>query len=665
MTVLNRIKPTLLIGVALVTGIAPALIPGSSTAGPMRDRLTSLGSIAGPIRDRLTSPGSIAGPIAANAQAVIQTGSPNKTILGTLTTTGAKADGWAAVFGCQAGWSGTSNINYRAGSDIANLVAVRADASGNVCVLSSQQTHVIFDQTAEIDNMATGTGRVLDTRSLGKSQPNVPIVVHTELPDRTIVGNVTVVTPDGAGFLALYPCVDGWTGTSNLNFSPNQTVANAFFARTDKNGDLCVRTSSRTDVIVDLSAQFASDSSNARRLLDTRAQGRIAANTLVAVATGRANATIVGNLTVTGATSAGYGSVVGCPAGWPNVSPPTIDTSNINFSTGDVAALFVARTDDKGQLCVRTSAAAHVIVDETMSPSFSVHVANRVLDTRVTKPGDVPLLGGCKMFPSDNAWNQRIDSLPVHPSSGTWVNTMGPTRRLHPDFGGPYGIPFLVVPADQPLVPVTFTAYGDESDPGPYPIPLTAPIEGGNASSGDRHVLVLQSGSCKLFEMGRAFPRATRWDAEVGAVFDLSSNALRPLRWTSADAAGLPMIAGLVRFEDIVDGALRHAVRFTSQCTQRGFIYPATHQAGVTNVACPPMGARFRLKATFDTSSFSGQSRIILDGLKSYGMIVADNGSNWFLTGSEDSRWNVNDLEQLKSIPGSAFEVVDTGPIRS
>jgi hypothetical protein len=267
------------------------------------------------------------------------------------------------------------------------------------------------------------------------------------------------------------------------------------------------------------------------------------------------------------------------------------------------------------------------------------------------------------MFPAENAWNQRVDKLDRNPLSDTWVGSMGPSRWLHPDFGGPYGIPFLVVPATQAKVPITFTAYGAESDPGPYPIPLNAPIEGGATADGDRHVLVVQSGSCMLYEMYRAFPSANGWNADSGAVFNLSSNALRPNGWTSADAAGLPITAGLVRFEDIATGSLTHAVRVTAQCTQRAYIHPATHQAGKDNPSCPPMGARFRLKASVDTSKFTGQSKIILEGLKRYGMIVADNGSNWFITGSVDSRWDQNDLEQLKTVSGGSFEAVETGAL--
>ena len=245
------------------------------------------------------------------------------------------------------------------------------------------------------------------------------------------------------------------------------------------------------------------------------------------------------------------------------------------------------------------------------------------------------------------------------------MNTVlsGGNKNLHPDFGGggAYGIPYITVPGTQPMVPVNFTDYGDESDPGPYPIPLDAPIEGG----GDRHVLAIDRDRCKLYELFAATPRGTRWDAASGAVFDLRSNELRPEGWTSADAAGLPIFPGLVRYDEVARGRIDHALRFTVSQTQRGYIHPATHFASSsTDPNRPPMGLRFRLKAGFDTSPYTGQARVILEALKKYGMIVADNGSNWYITGAMDPRWNDIDLRQLKSVPGSAFEVVDTGPVR-
>jgi hypothetical protein len=279
------------------------------------------------------------------------------------------------------------------------------------------------------------------------------------------------------------------------------------------------------------------------------------------------------------------------------------------------------------------------------------------------------VVGGCPVFPADNAWNQKVTSLPVRAGSATYVAniTTGTKTNLHPDFGGggAYGIPIMVVPATQPKVPVAYTAYGDESDPGPFPIPANAPVEGGSASDGDRHVIVVQQGTCHLYELGRAFWRGDHWDADVGVNWDLRSNARRPLGWTSADAAGLPILAGLVRYDEVAAGHVDHAIRFTVPSTQKGYVFPATHYASSsTNAALPPMGLRLRLKASFSLSGYHGQALVILKALKAYGMIVADNGSSWYLTGAADPRWDDTDLGQLKSVPGSAFEVVDTGPIR-
>ena len=288
--------------------------------------------------------------------------------------------------------------------------------------------------------------------------------------------------------------------------------------------------------------------------------------------------------------------------------------------------------------------------------------------TTTPPPGSGTMLAGCPVFPANNAWNQDVRSLPVHPNSANYVasiNAFGRTK-LHPDFGSDptYGIPFVIVPATQPTVPIAFTAYGDESDPGPYPVPANAPVEGGANSTGDRHVLVLRQGECKLYEMFRAFPNGSGWNADAGAVFDLNSNALRPDYWTSTDAAGLPVLPGLVRYDEVMAGVITHALRFTVSHTQRGFIHPATHFASSsTDANYPPMGLRLRLRADFDTSAYTGASRVVLEALKKYGMIVADNGSDWFITGATDSRWNDTDLGQLKNVPGSAFEVVDTGPI--
>ena len=284
--------------------------------------------------------------------------------------------------------------------------------------------------------------------------------------------------------------------------------------------------------------------------------------------------------------------------------------------------------------------------------------------TATALPDGSPTIGGCPVFPADNAWNQDISAAPIDVDSATYITNIG-GGNLHADFGGSgaYGIPYIIVPQSQPLVPINFTAYGDESDPGPYPIPLTAPIEGGGGSTGDRHVLTIQQGTCKLYEMFSAYPGTGAWDAASGTVFDLRSNALRPDTWISADAAGLPIAAGLVRYDEVAAGQINHAVRFTVNTVRKAWVHPATHYGTSTSTTRIPYGAKLRLKASYDISSFSGEARVILTALKKYGMIVADQGTSWYITGDGDPRWDDNDLNQLKTVPGSMFEVVQLGQI--
>ncbi len=279
--------------------------------------------------------------------------------------------------------------------------------------------------------------------------------------------------------------------------------------------------------------------------------------------------------------------------------------------------------------------------------------------------GQAPTVGTCTVFPADNIWNTRIDQLPVHPSSSTWVNTIGSTATLRADFGsgtyngGPIGIPYITTPGTQTKYPATFL-YQDESDTGPYAIPLNAPIEGGSASTGDRHAISIDTDNCILYEIYRAFPQTASWKGDSGAIFNLLSNALRPLTWTSTDAAGLPVFAGLVRYDEIVAGAIRHAIRFTVPQTQRAYVWPARHYAStLTGTQYPPMGARFRLRANFDISGFSPTNQIILTALKRYGMILADNGSAWYMSGAPDERWNNTELRQFLTVAGSNLEAVD------
>ena len=282
-----------------------------------------------------------------------------------------------------------------------------------------------------------------------------------------------------------------------------------------------------------------------------------------------------------------------------------------------------------------------------------------------------PQIGTCPILPANNIWNAAVDQLPRHPSSDAYVATIGAGRGVHPDFGtvyegAPIGIPFVTVPGTQPKVPVSFE-YDDESDPGPYPIPANAPIEGGANSDGDRHVLVLDRDNCILYELFYAFRNADgSWDAGSGAIFDLRSNDLRPSGWTSADAAGLPILPGLVRFDEVASGEITHALRFTAPQTQRSFVWPARHFASsLTGTQYPPMGLRMRLKASFDVSGFSAPVQVILRALKKYGMILADNGSAWFVSGVPDERWNDDMLVgELARVKGSDFEAVDATALR-
>ena len=277
-------------------------------------------------------------------------------------------------------------------------------------------------------------------------------------------------------------------------------------------------------------------------------------------------------------------------------------------------------------------------------------------------------LAGCPVFPADNPWNQRVDGLPVLPSSDAIVRSIGASDHMHADFGsgryagGPIGIPYVTVPRRQRRVPVSFD-YADESDRGRYPIPRRVPVEGGRSSDGDRHVIVVDRSRCRLYELFDAHPLAggARWHAGSGAIFNLRSNRLRPRGWTSADAAGLPILPGLARYPEVRRGHIDHALRFTVSETRRAFIYPARHFASsLTDADLPAMGQRLRLKRGYDISPFPRQSRVVLRALKRYGMIVADNGSSWYVSGAPSRGWDNDDLHSLHGVPGSAFEVVDT-----
>jgi hypothetical protein len=299
-------------------------------------------------------------------------------------------------------------------------------------------------------------------------------------------------------------------------------------------------------------------------------------------------------------------------------------------------------------------------------------VALATATAAVTSPAR-PLPGAkkCRIFPANNHWNQRVDRLPVAGNSDAVIRSIGVSDNVHADFGSgryegrPIGIPYTTVSRRQRKVPVTFE-YADESDRGPYPIPRDAPVEGGRSSDGDRHVIIVDRGRCRLYELFAAYPvnGGRSWRAGSGAIWSLRSNRLRPAGWTSADAAGLPILPGLARYDEVRRGRIDHALRFTVSRSRRSYVYPARHFASnLTDPDLPPMGLRVRLKASFDTSRFPRQSRIVLDALKRYGMIVADNGSDWFISGAPHRRWNNDDLHRLHEVEGRNFEVVDTSSL--
>ncbi len=305
------------------------------------------------------------------------------------------------------------------------------------------------------------------------------------------------------------------------------------------------------------------------------------------------------------------------------------------------------------------------------SLNFQVNGSVQTSSCSQMSTGQGASLGGFLPFPSDNLWNKDISSASVDPNSSAIINYIGSSIGLHSDFGaGQYngssiGIPYTVVDSTQPLIPVDYQAYGDESDPGPMPIPLTAPIEGyPNPGSGDRHVLVLDKSNCFLYELYSSYPQSAAWNADSGAVWDLLSDEQRPYTWTSADAAGLPIFPGLVRYDEVAAGAIHHAIRFTLQNSSAGFVPPASHFASTTsNANALPMGARLRLKASFDISSFSAANQVILNAMKKYGLILADNGSSMYISGAPDDRWSNDDLHNLGSVTANNFEVLTLTPL--
>lgn len=364
------------------------------------------------------------------------------------------------------------------------------------------------------------------------------------------------------------------------------------------------------------------------------------------------------------------GVVLGASDGT-TISGRKISFRSVNTSVATVSDVGVVKALVVGSTAVVVSAGnvnKNVVVRVTTTPPVTPPT-NPPTTPPTTPPGTGALglnasLVGLSLFPANNPWNTAIDNATVDPNSAAIIANIGLTKSFHPDFGanwngGPFGIPYYVVSGTQARVATSFD-YDDESDHGPYPIPPNAPIEGGASSDGDRHVIIVDRDNWKLYELYYAFPQSNgSWHAGSGAIFDLSSNALRPAGWTSADAAGLPILPGLVRYDEVSAGVIAHALRFTVSRSRRAYIPPARHSASSdTSSLRPPMGMRVRLKASVNINSYPASAQVILRALKKYGMIVADNGSDWYVSGTADSRWNDNEINSLKALKGSDFEVV-------
>jgi len=374
------------------------------------------------------------------------------------------------------------------------------------------------------------------------------------------------------------------------------------------------------------------------------------------VSTGNFSITLTGSGFVSGA----YASLAGTPLSTTFVSSTQLTASGSALSAGAFAV--VVTNPNPG-----SSASGAVDLQVTSNSGGGGPPPSAC---SAMTPGQNASLGGFVPFPPDNLWNADISSAPVDPNSAAIINFIGPTIGLHPDFGsGLYnnsiiGIPYLVVNSSQGPVDINFTAYGDESDPGPMPVPTNAPIEGDPNPSGDQHVLVLDNNNCWLYELYDAQPNGSGWNAGSAAVWDLTADEQRPYTWTSADAAGLSIFAGLVRYDEVAAGAINHALRFTLASSQAAFTPPASHWAANSSSAdAAPMGMRMRLKASFDISGFSAANQVILTALKKYGMIMADNGSSMYLTGAPNDNWNNDDLHNLGSVTAADFDVIEMNPI--
>jgi hypothetical protein len=482
----------------------------------------------------------------------------------------------------------------------------------------------------------------------------------TPTPDPPTTNTVTIsVTPTTANIRA----GDSFTFSAAVTGSSNTSVS--WFVNGTANGSAALGTIDSTGKYIAPSTLPSSDAVTikATSAVDTTKSATSAVSLLnpIPVLTGISPAS--SNLGSFFLTVTGNNFVQGAQVFFGNSALTTTFVS-----TTQLTATGNARSDGTFAVAVQNPNPGS---SNSSSLNFQVNGSAQTSNCSQMSVGQSASLNGFVPFPSDNLWNKDISSAPVDPNSANIINFIGAAVGLHADFGaGQYqgstiGIPYTVVDSSQPLIPISYTAYGSESDAGPMPIPLTAPIEGyPNPGSGDRHVLVLDTSTCFLYELYSSYPQSTSWNAGSGAVWDLLSDEQRPYTWTSADAAGLPIFPGLVRYDEVAAGAINHAIRFTVPNSSDGFTPPASHSAATSsNTNAPPMGMRLRLKASFDVSKFSAANQVILNGMKKYGLILADNGSAIYLSGAPDDRFDNNDLHNLGSVTASDFEVIQIAPL--
>ncbi len=576
---------------------------------------------------------------------------------------------------------------------------VKLGTGGSVCVYTSAPVELIVDVVGWTGRSAPwvsiNPARVTDTRRLPGGTPTVaagsivrvPVSAASEVDAAATAAaiNVTAVDAQAAGFLTVFPCGTAVPVASNVNFQAATATANAVITGL-VSGEVCIYTSATVNIIVDVmgwtSTSGAVTGVVPQRVADTRqGQGgtRLPAGTSRAVNVGRpstAGAVAALNVTAADSKAGSFLTVHACNGARPN-------TSNVNVTaSGTSSGLVLIAPDAAGNVCVYSYEATDLVVDLNgwMNPSSGYRpvTPKRLVDTRPPLPSPTPTptpppatgtagapsFGGCAVFPSTYAFNSPIASLPARPESAAVIaktNQTGNSSKLQFAFWSnpASGMHPIVVPASQPLVPITYDQYPQESDPGPFPIPLNAPQE----DNGDKHIIVVQQGTCQLYELWATHRSTNGWYAGTGAKWDLNTSSTRPPRWTSADAAGLPILPGLLRYEEVASGRIDHALRMIVGVGRRAVVAPATHFVGSDDPLLLPMGARLRLRSDFDTSRFTGQSKVIVEALKTYGLIVADNGPNWMISGVGDSRWDDANMDQIRNISASDLVYVDNGPV--